>query len=109
MKDLDKLLAGKKIYRHEDMRAIASKWQGWADFLQFGSLGLLFISLFVLEALPKETARAVVWYWAGFMFVLATVAFFVAQKALKYKMGYLNSEGKRVGTLLDDAIERVKD
>lgn len=96
------------MYRNDDKREIADKWGGWADFLQFGSVGLLLASVFLLDALPKETARTVVWYWAGFMFVLATVAFFVARKALKYRMFYLRAEAGRVSSLFDDAIEAAK-
>lgn len=108
MKDLDKLLAGQSIYRHEDMRELSDKWQGWADFLQFGSLGMLFVAIFVLNSLTKAQARVAVWYFAGFIFVMATIAFFIAQKALKYRMAYLNTEHKRVVELVDDTTERVK-
>lgn len=108
MTDLDKLLAGKPIYRHEDLRAISDKWEGWATFLQFSSIAGLFVMIFILENVSKETARTLVWYLAAFLFVYGTVAFFVARIALKHKMAYLNAEGRRVGTLLDDAIEKVK-
>lgn len=109
MGDLDKLLKGKPIYRHEDLREVEQKWNGWADFLQYSSLAGLFIMIFILEALPKEQAKVVVWYLAGFLFVYATVAFFVARIALKHRMRYLNAEGKRVSNLMGEAIERVKE
>lgn len=105
---LDKLLDGEKIYRHEDLREVSDKWNGWADFLQFSSLAGLFMMMFVLEALPKETARVVVWYLAGLLFMYATAAFLVARVALKHRMRYLNAEGKRVGGLIDKAIIKVK-
>lgn len=108
MSDLDKLMQGKPIYRHEDLKAIDQKWNGWADFLQFSSIGGLFMMIFILEALPKEQAKVVVWYLAGFLFIYATIAFFVARIALKHRMRYLNAEGKRVSNLMDEAIERVK-
>lgn len=107
--DLDKLLDGEPIYRHEDLREVSDKWNGWADFLQFGSLGALFGMIFILESVSKETARVLVWYLAGVLFVWATIAFLVARVALKHKMAYLNAEGKRVGNLLDDAITKVKE
>ncbi len=106
-KDLDKLLDGEPIYRHEDLKAVSDKWGGWADFLQFSSIGGLFVMIFILESVSKETARTLVWYLAAFLFVYGTIAFFVARKALKYKMTYLYAEGDRVGSLLDDAIEKV--
>lgn len=109
MSDLDKLMAGKPIYRHEDLRAISDKWEGWATFLQFSSIAGLFVMIFILESLSKEQARVVVWYLAAFLFVYGTVAFFVARIALKHKMRYLNAEGKRVSNLMDEAIEKVKE
>lgn len=107
--DLDKVLAGKPIYRHEDLRAIEQRWNGWADFLQFGTLGLLVFSMFILDALPKETAKAIIWYWAAVMFVLATTAFIVARIALKHRMKYLNAEGERVSEFMQEAIDKVKE
>jgi len=109
MNDLEKLLKGKPIYRHEDLKQVADKWEGWATFLQFSSIGGLFAMMFILDALPKETARVVVWYLAGFLFIYATVAFFVARHALKYRMAYLNAEGDRVSGLFDQAITKVKE
>jgi hypothetical protein len=106
--DLDKLLDGEPIYRHEDLRAIEQKWNGWADFLQFSSIAGLFIMIFILEAVGKETAKQIVWYLAGFLFLYATVAFIVGMKALKHRMTYWNAESARVGTLLDDSITKVK-
>lgn len=106
--DLDKLLDGEPIYRHEDLRAVEQKWNGWADFLQFSSIAGLFVMIFILEAVGKETAKQIVWYLAGFLFIYATVAFFVGRKALKHRMVYLNAEGDRVGMLVDDAITKVK-
>lgn len=96
------------MYRNDEKRALADKWQGWTDFLQYGTLALLLVSVFVLDALPKETAKAIIWYWAAGMFILATAAFLVSRKALKYQMTYLNAEGKRIGGLFDKAIEAFK-
>lgn len=107
--DLDKVLAGKPIYRHEDLREVEQKWNGWADFLQYSSLSGLFIMIFILEALPKEQARVVVWYLAGFLFIYATVAFFVARIALKHRMAYLNAESARVSEFTQEAIDKVKE
>lgn len=106
--DLDKLLDGEPIYRHEDLRAVEQKWNGWADFLQFSSIAGLFVMIFILEAVGKETAKKIVIPMAVFLFLYATVAFIVATKALKHRMRYLNAEGDRVGALLDDAITKVK-
>lgn len=108
MSDLDKLLAGKEIYRHEDKRAIADKWRGWADLFQFGSLGMLFVTIFVCNSLTKAQARVIVWYFAALISIMATIGFFVSRKALKYETDYLNAESNRVGSLMDDAIDRVK-
>lgn len=107
--DLDKVLAGKPIYRHEDLREIEQKWNGWADFLQYSSLAGLLVMIFILESVSKETARTLVWYLASVLFVWATVAFFVARIALKHRMRYLNAEGKRVSEFLDEAIDKVKE
>lgn len=109
MKDLDKLLAGKEIYRNEDKKALADKWEGWANIFQFGSLGGLFVMIFVLEALPKEQAKIVVWYMAGFLFITSTIGFFLGRKALKYRMVHLNAEASRVKAISNDAISRMKD
>ena len=107
--DLEKLMDGEEIYRHEDLKAVESKWNAWADFLQFSSIGGLFLMIFILEALPKETAKTVVWYLAGFLFVYATIAFIVANKALKHRMKYWNAEAGRVSSLMDEAIDKVKE
>lgn len=107
--DLDKVLAGKPIYRHEDLREVEQKWNGWADFLQFSSIGGLFLMIFILEAVGKETAKQIVIPMAVVLFIYATVAFFVARIALKHRMAYLNAEGKRVGEFLDEAIDKVKE
>lgn len=96
------------MYRNEDKKAIADKWQGWTDFFQFGTLGLLFIFIFVLESLPKETARVFVWYGAGFLFVTATAGFLVGRVAIKEMSLYLNVENNRVGGLIDEAIKYEK-
>lgn len=108
MSDLDNLLAGKRIYRNEDKEAISDKWEGWADFLQFGSLGLLLMSVILFNALGKDIVKHFIWYWAAVMFILATTAFIVARVALKHKMRYLNAEGDRVSNLMDEAIDKVK-
>ena len=108
MTDLDRLLAGKEIYRNEDKRAIADKWEGWANLFQFGSLGGLFIMIFVLEALPKEQAKIVVWYMASFLFITSTIGFFLGRKALKYRMVHLNAESSRVRAISEDAINKIK-
>lgn len=107
--DLDKLMKGEPIYRHEDLKELDQKWNGWADFLQYSSLAGLFVMIFILEAVGKETAKTIVWYLAGFMFIYATVAFVVARIALKHRMRYLNAEGGRVSSLFDEAIEKVKE
>lgn len=107
MKDLDKLLAGKEIYRHEDLRAEADKWEGWANLFQFGSLAGLFMMMFILEALSKEQAKVVVWYLAGFLFVTSTIGFVLGRKALPKRMAYLNREHERVSELSEDAISRL--
>lgn len=96
------------MYRNEDKRAVADKWQGWADVFQFGSLGLMIAGIFLLESLTKEQARIVVWYYGGFLFITATIGFFLARKALKLKMIYLKAEGKRVSGLIDDVIKEEK-
>jgi hypothetical protein len=96
------------MYRNEDKRAIADKWQGWADLFQFGTLGLLFVFMFTLDALPKETAKVFVWYGAAFLFITATIGFVLGNKALKYRMTYLNAEHKRVSSLFDKAIAYAK-
>lgn len=106
--DLDRLLQGKEIYRHEDLKSVSDKWDTLTTCLQFGSIGLLFASMFIFDALPKATVRGIIWYWAGGMFILATVTFFLSRIALQHKMEYLNAEGKRVGEFLDEAIEKVK-
>lgn len=107
--DLDKVLAGQPIYRHEDLREVEQRWNGWADFLQFSSLAGLFVMIFILEAVGKETAKKIVIPMAIILFIYATVAFFVARIALKHRMKYLNAEGKRVGEFLDEAIDKVKE
>lgn len=96
------------MYRHEDLRAEADKWEGWANFFQFGTLGLLFVFIFILESLPKEDARVFVWYGAAFLFVTATIGFILARIALPKKMKYLNAEHGRVLGLFDDAIAEAK-
>ncbi len=107
--DLDKVLAGKPIYRHEDLREVEQKWNNWADFLQFSSIAWLFVMIFILESVSKETARTLVWWLAAFGFIYGTIAFLVARVALKHRMAYLNAEGKRVGEFLDEAIDKVKE
>lgn len=94
--------------RNEDKKAVADRWSFWGDLLQFGALALLLGSVFVLDAIPKETAKAIIWYWAGFMFILATAGWFVSRRALKYRMIYLNAEQQRVSGLFDKAINEVK-
>jgi hypothetical protein len=96
------------MYRNDEKRADADKWEGWADLFQFGTLGLLFVLIFILESLPKETARVVVWYGAGFLFITATVGFVLSRVALKKRVFYLNAEKDRVGGLFDKAIEAAR-
>lgn len=96
------------MYRNDDKRELADKWEGWANFFQFGTLGMLFAMILILESISKEQARVVVWYLGGFLFVTATIGFFLARKALKLKMIYLNSEKDRVSGLFDNAIEAAK-
>ena len=108
MKDLDKLLKGEQIYRHEDLRSEANKWEGWAELFQFGTLGLLFMSIFILKSLPHRQAKVVVWYIAGVLFVTATIGLILGHKAANKTSKYLKSESNRVGKLLDDSIEKVK-
>jgi hypothetical protein len=100
-------MTAKLPYRNEDKRALADKWQGWAEIFQFGSLGLLFLTLLVLRALSQQQARTVVWYFVSVLFITATIGFVLAQKALKYRMAYLNAEGKRIDGLFDDAIKQA--
>lgn len=107
-KDLDKLLDGEKIYRHEDLKSTSDKWESATNILQFGTLALLFISMFTFNSMPKGSVKTIIWYWAGVMFILATTAFIVSRISLKRKMKYLNAEHSRVKTLVDDAIERIK-
>lgn len=96
------------MYRNDEKRQLADKWNGWADFLQFSSLGGLFAMIFILESLSKAQARVAIWYLAAFLFVYATIAFFVARKALKYRMAYMNAEHTRVSGLFDQAIKEAK-
>lgn len=105
--DLDKLLKGEPIYRHEDQRIAADKWDGIATFMQMSSVFALFPIIFILNALPKSQAKVVVWYLVIPLFIYGTIAFFVARKALKHRMTYLNAEGSRVSELLDQAIKKV--
>lgn len=107
--DLHKLMDGEKIYRHEDQKALAHKWETIATVLQFSALAGLFIMAITLNAMDKEQARHWVWPMAGALIVYATIAFFVARKALNYRMTYLRAEGKRVGKLIDESIEELKE
>lgn len=107
--DLDRVLAGKPIYRHEDLKAVSQKWEGWATFLQFSSIAGLFVMIFILESVSKETARELVWYLAGALFLYGTVAFLVARVAHKHTMKYMNAEHKRVSEFTDEAIAKVKE
>jgi len=96
------------MYRNEEKRELANKWSSWGDFLQFSSIfGLLGIVL-ILGALPKETAKVAVVYLAPFLFIYATIAFWVATKAAKHRMVYLKAERTRVSSLLDKAIKQLK-
>jgi hypothetical protein len=96
------------MYRNEDKKQDATKWQGWADVFQFGTLGLLFGAILVLNSLSKQQARVAVWYIAGFLFVTATMGFVLGMIATKKTSTYLHAEGDRVGKLLDEGIQRLK-
>lgn len=107
--DLDKLLKGEKIYRHEDLKAVSDKWTGRRDFLQYSSIGLIFVMIFILEAVGKETARTLVWYLAGALFVYATFTFFYSRIANKHEMAYLNAEAGRVTDLSKEVDKKLKE
>lgn len=86
----------KKVTR-EDM----DKAQGWADLFQFGSLGLLFGSIFLLESLSKATARVVVWYIAGVLFITATIGFVLGMRATKMTSEYFKQRLDGIRTRYD--------
>lgn len=72
------------------------RWQSITDFLQYSSLAGLFGMIFVLESVSKETARTVVWYLAGFMFVYATIAFIAGRKSCKLTSDYFKQDLERI-------------
>lgn len=96
------------MYRNEDKRAEADKWQGWTDVFQFGTLGLLFVTMFILNSLPKAEAKAVVWYFAGVLFILATTGFLLGRVAIKKQSTYMKAEQERLTGLFDIAIKQTK-
>lgn len=96
------------MYRNDEKKDLAAKWDNIATFMQFSSVGALFPIMFILDALPKATARVAVWWMVIPLFIYGTIAYFVSKKALKYKMTYLNAESSRVSGLFDKAIEQFK-
>ena len=96
------------MYRNDEKRALANKLEGWADLFQFGTLGLLFVFMFILNAMPIQIPLLFVWYGAGFLFITATIGFVLGNKALKYRRTYLNAEHTRVSGLFDKTIEHAK-
>lgn len=72
------------------------KWQQAADFLQYTALSFLFISLVVLDKMPKHAAQTAVWYFATALMLMTTAGFFVSQKALKKHIDYNNKEMERI-------------
>ena len=93
------------MYRNDEKKADADKWQLWTNILQGGSLVFLLVGVIGLGIVPKETAQTLVLWWAGIMFILATVAFIVASISVKKTAFYFQAEGNRVGKLIDEAIE----
>lgn len=106
--DLDKLMKGEEIYRHEDLKAISEKWCGWRDFLQYSTMGYLVLMIIILEAVGKETARSLVWYLAAFGFLYATFVFFYSRIANKHEMAYLNAEHMRVSDLSKEVDNKIR-
>jgi hypothetical protein len=74
-----------------DMKADWKRWEAWADVLRFGTLGLLLVSLIALNALDKEFARSIIWYWAGGLFSLATAGFILGHIANKKMSAYFKA------------------
>lgn len=73
----------------------SDKWQRWTDVLQYGTLGGLLGTIIILEFLPIEESKKIVWYFAGALLIMGTIAFIVSRKALKIKMQYLDQEFNR--------------
>lgn len=80
----------------EVTRGEMQKWQGITDFLQYSSLAGLFLMIFILEAVGKETAKNIVWYLAGAMFIYATVGFLVGRKSIKLTSAYFKQDFERI-------------
>lgn len=73
-------------------KELSKKLQNWADFFQYGTIGFLIGSVFLLETVDKETARVLVWYIGGFLLITAIIGYVLANKALKARMKYLNEQ-----------------
>jgi hypothetical protein len=76
----------------------AKKWQRHTDMLQYGTLGGLFATIFILEAVSKQTARIIVWPLAATILILATISFFVSLKADKYRKAWMEETIERHDT-----------
>lgn len=74
-------------------------WQRWTDALQYGSLGLLILTIVLMESLTKQQAKAAIWYCAGTVFTVGTIAFLVARISVKKSKQYFDSEFKRIKDL----------
>lgn len=60
----------------EEVRSSFSRFQARrklqepAENAKMAVVGILVLSLFFFEAIGRETAKSIIWYWAGFMVFL---------------------------------------
>lgn len=105
--DLDKLINGQTIYRNEDKKAVADRYEKIADLFRFGTLGILFAVVIMFNILTGEQARGVVLWFAALLFITATIGSIIGKKAHKLNEIYLAAESKRISKLALDVKKRV--
>lgn len=73
-----------------------AKYHTWSDWLQFSTIGGVFLMIVVLDILPPHESYFWVWVFAGVLITLATVSFFVSRKALKLQTDYFTDDLDRI-------------
>lgn len=91
------------------LKANWEKWEGLADFFNFGTLGLLFVAIFILESLPKDDAKVVVWYIAAFLLTTATIGFILGNIANKKMKLYFDAEKRHMDKLFSNVKKSLQE
>jgi len=83
----------------------AEKWRTVTDFLHYSSLAVLFMSLFIFEAIGKNTAKKVVIPWACAFFVYSTLGFIVGWVSANKTKKYFNQQFEKHNKAFDSLIK----